>query len=79
MLETWCDCLSYLDPENAEYDEERATDEDDVADGSEGGEEGGDDQLQTGRSADHPDQQNYHVQTSLLIVFHQYSISSSGI
>lgn len=45
--------FAHLNPENTEDDEEGAADEDNVADGFEGGDEGLHHQLQTWSSADH--------------------------
>ena len=47
----------YLNAEDAEDDEEGAADEDDVADGLEGRDEGLDHQLQAWSPADHPEGQ----------------------
>ena len=44
---------SDLDPEDAEYEEESAADENDVPDGFEGDEEGLDHQLEAGSAVDH--------------------------
>lgn len=46
--------VAHLDSQDAEDDEERAADEDDVADGPQGGDERLHDQLQPRRSAYHP-------------------------
>lgn len=48
--------FSYLHPKNAKDDEERTTDEDNVANGLEGSDEGLHHQLQTGSSANHPEE-----------------------
>lgn len=48
--------FSYLHPKNAKDDEECTTDEDNVANGFEGGDEGLHHQLQTWSSANHPEE-----------------------
>lgn len=49
-----CVNVAHLDSKDAEDDEERAADEDDVADGPQGSDERLHDQLQPRRSAYHP-------------------------
>lgn len=50
--------FSYLHPKNAKDDEECTTDEDNVANGFEGGDEGLHHQLQTWSSANHPEERH---------------------
>lgn len=50
--------FSYLYPKNAKDDEECTTDEDNVANGFEGGDEGLHHQLQTWSSANHPEERS---------------------
>jgi len=54
-------CSRYLDAENAEDDEERAADEDDVADRSQRRQQRLNDQLQTRRTADYPAHTNNYT------------------
>lgn len=57
-------CASYLYPKDAEYDEESTADENNVADGFEGSDEGLHHQLQTWSSADHPGEKRGGRKTS---------------
>lgn len=54
---------TYLHPKNAKDDEECTTDEDNVADGFEGSDEGLHYQLQTRSSANHPEERRSSVNT----------------
>lgn len=68
--------FSYLHPKNAKDDEECTTDEDNVANGFKGGDEGLHHQLQTWSSANHPEEGGgvrgrYEIQiTVCVILFH---------